>query len=154
MARALVYASTAPSKSPAPSRTSNTSAAGIREQASSRCQTAPVCRYDITEKSAPTPQQALPSVNQSARWNSRIIEKGLARPMEPAWYAPGASVVEMVEAILLDKHKIVPCSVFLQGEYGVRDLFVVCCDGLKGFPEPIEAVFPRTIVQPSPPSAS
>ncbi len=41
-----------------------------------------------------------------------------------AWYAPGAAVVEMVEAILLDKKKIVPCSVFLQGEYGVRDLFV------------------------------
>ena len=41
-----------------------------------------------------------------------------------AWYAPGASVVEMVEAILLDKHKILPCSVFLQGEYGVRGLFV------------------------------
>ena len=41
-----------------------------------------------------------------------------------AWYAPGASVVEMVEAILLDRHKILPCSVFLQGEYGVRDLFV------------------------------
>ena len=41
-----------------------------------------------------------------------------------AWYAPGASAVEMVEAILLDKKKIMPCSVFLQGEYGVRDLFV------------------------------
>ena len=41
-----------------------------------------------------------------------------------AWYAPGASAVEMVEAILLDKKKILPCSVFLQGEYGVRDLFV------------------------------
>jgi malate dehydrogenase len=41
-----------------------------------------------------------------------------------AWYAPGASVVEMVEAIMLDKKKIVPCSVFLQGEYGVRDLYV------------------------------
>src|ERR1700752_1341867 len=41
-----------------------------------------------------------------------------------AWYAPGASVVEMVEAIMLDKHKILPCSVYLQGEYGVRDLFV------------------------------
>jgi malate dehydrogenase len=41
-----------------------------------------------------------------------------------AWYAPGTSVVEMAEAILLDKHKILPCSVFLQGEYGVRDLFV------------------------------
>jgi malate dehydrogenase len=41
-----------------------------------------------------------------------------------AWYAPGAAVAEMVEAILLDKKKILPCSVFLQGEYGVRDLFV------------------------------
>src|SRR5262247_1367803 len=41
-----------------------------------------------------------------------------------AWYAPGASVVEMVEAIMLDKKKIVPCSVFLQGEFGVRDLYV------------------------------
>src|SRR3954453_9963205 len=41
-----------------------------------------------------------------------------------AWYAPGASVVEMVESILLDKKKIMPCSVFLQGEYGVRDQFV------------------------------
>src|SRR6266542_4122528 len=41
-----------------------------------------------------------------------------------AWYAPGASVVDMVEAILLDKHKILPCSVFLKGEYGVKDLFV------------------------------
>ncbi len=41
-----------------------------------------------------------------------------------AFYAPAASVVEMVEAILLDKKKIVPCSVFLQGEYGVKDSFV------------------------------
>src|SRR6187455_1665278 len=41
-----------------------------------------------------------------------------------AWYAPGAAAAEMVEAILLDKKKILPCSVFLQGEYGIRDLFV------------------------------
>ena len=41
-----------------------------------------------------------------------------------AWYAPGSATVEMVEAILKDKKKILPCSVFLQGEYGVRDLFV------------------------------
>jgi malate dehydrogenase len=41
-----------------------------------------------------------------------------------AWYAPGAAVVDMVEAILKDKKKILPCSVFLQGEYGIRDLFV------------------------------
>jgi malate dehydrogenase len=57
-----------------------------------------------------------------------------------AWYAPGASVVEMVEAILLDKHKIVPCSVFLQGEYGVRDLFVgvPCKLGARGLEQIIE----------------
>ena len=41
-----------------------------------------------------------------------------------AYYAPGASAVEMVEAILKDKKKILPCSVFLQGEYGINDLFV------------------------------
>ena len=41
-----------------------------------------------------------------------------------AWYAPGAATTQMVEAILRDKKKILPCSVFLQGEYGIRDLFV------------------------------
>jgi len=57
-----------------------------------------------------------------------------------AWYAPGASVVEMVEAILLDKKKILPCSIFLQGEYGVRDLFVgvPCKLGARGLEKVIE----------------
>jgi len=41
-----------------------------------------------------------------------------------AWYAPGASTVEMVEAILKDKRKILPCAAFLQGEYGIRGLYV------------------------------
>ena len=41
-----------------------------------------------------------------------------------AWYAPGAAAAEMVEAILKDKKSILPCSVYLQGEYGVTDLFV------------------------------
>ena len=41
-----------------------------------------------------------------------------------AWYAPGASTVEMVEAILKDKRKILPCAALLQGEYGYNDLFV------------------------------
>ena len=41
-----------------------------------------------------------------------------------AFYAPGSAVVEMVEAILKDKKKILPCAVFLQGEYGIHDLFV------------------------------
>jgi malate dehydrogenase len=41
-----------------------------------------------------------------------------------AWYAPGSAAAEMVETILKDKKKILPCSVFLQGEYGIQDLFV------------------------------
>jgi malate dehydrogenase len=41
-----------------------------------------------------------------------------------AWYAPGAAAAEMVEAILKDKKAILPCSVYLQGEYGVRDQFL------------------------------
>jgi len=57
-----------------------------------------------------------------------------------AWYAPGASVVEMIAAILLDKKKILPCSVYLQGEYGVRDLFVgvPCKLGSRGLEQIIQ----------------
>jgi malate dehydrogenase len=41
-----------------------------------------------------------------------------------AFYAPSAAVVEMVEAILLDKKKILPCAAYLEGEYGVKGLFL------------------------------
>lgn len=41
-----------------------------------------------------------------------------------AYYAPGASVVEMVEAILKDKKKILSCCVYLEGEYGIHGLCV------------------------------
>ncbi len=41
-----------------------------------------------------------------------------------AFYAPSASVVEMVESIVKDKKKILPCSVYLNGEYGVNGLYV------------------------------
>jgi malate dehydrogenase len=41
-----------------------------------------------------------------------------------AWYAPGQAAAEMCEAILKDTKKILPCSVYLQGEYGVNNLFV------------------------------
>lgn len=41
-----------------------------------------------------------------------------------AYYAPSASVVEMVEAILKDKKKILPCAAYLEGEYGISGLFV------------------------------
>ena len=41
-----------------------------------------------------------------------------------AYYAPSAAVVEMVEAILKDKKKILPCAAYLEGEYGINRLFV------------------------------
>ena len=41
-----------------------------------------------------------------------------------AYYAPSAAATEMVESILKDKKKILPCAAYLEGEYGIRDLFV------------------------------
>jgi len=41
-----------------------------------------------------------------------------------AFYAPAAAVVEMVEAILLDRRRILPCAAYLEGEYGIDGLFV------------------------------
>jgi malate dehydrogenase len=41
-----------------------------------------------------------------------------------AFYAPGRAVLEMCEAILKDKRKILPCAVYLEGEYGITGLFV------------------------------
>jgi malate dehydrogenase len=41
-----------------------------------------------------------------------------------AFYAPAASTFEMVDAILRDRKRVLPCAVLLQGEFGTRDLFV------------------------------
>jgi len=41
-----------------------------------------------------------------------------------AYYAPSAAATEMVEAILKDKKKILPCAAYLDGEYGIKGLFV------------------------------
>ncbi len=41
-----------------------------------------------------------------------------------AYYAPSASVLQMIDSILLDKKMIMPCAVYLEGEYGVNGLFV------------------------------
>ena len=40
-----------------------------------------------------------------------------------AYYAPALSITEMVESIIKDKKKILPCSAYLEGEYGINDLF-------------------------------
>ena len=41
-----------------------------------------------------------------------------------AYYAPSAATTEMVDAILLDQHRILPCASYLEGEYGINGLFV------------------------------
>jgi malate dehydrogenase len=41
-----------------------------------------------------------------------------------AYYAPASAAVEMAESILKDKKKVLPCAAYLQGEYGVNDLFI------------------------------
>ncbi|MBI3535542.1 MAG: malate dehydrogenase [Deltaproteobacteria bacterium] len=56
-----------------------------------------------------------------------------------AYYAPAASAVQMAEAIIRDKKRLLPCAVLLQGEYGIRDLFCgvlakIGSKGLEGVP--------------------
>ena len=57
-----------------------------------------------------------------------------------AYYAPASAAVEMAESILKDKKKILPCAVYLEGEYGINDLFigVPVKLGSKGAEEVIE----------------
>jgi malate dehydrogenase len=51
-----------------------------------------------------------------------------------AYYAPSAAAVEMVESILKDKKKVLPCAAYLEGEYGINGLFVgvPCKLGARG----------------------
>jgi malate dehydrogenase len=41
-----------------------------------------------------------------------------------AWYAPGAAAAQMVDSICLDEKRVLPCTAFLEGEYGVRGLYM------------------------------
>jgi malate dehydrogenase len=41
-----------------------------------------------------------------------------------AWYAPGAAAAQMVDAIMLDEKRVLPCTVFLEGEYGINGLYM------------------------------
>jgi malate dehydrogenase len=41
-----------------------------------------------------------------------------------AWYAPGAAAAQMVDAICLDEKRVLPCTAYLEGEYGIRDLYM------------------------------
>jgi malate dehydrogenase len=41
-----------------------------------------------------------------------------------AWYAPGAAAAQMVDSIMLDEKRVLPCTVYLEGEYGISDLYM------------------------------
>jgi malate dehydrogenase len=57
-----------------------------------------------------------------------------------AYYAPSAAAIQMVEAIALDRKRILPCSAWLTGEYGLKDVFcgVPCKLGRKGLEQILE----------------
>ena len=78
-----------------------------------------VAGIPITELLPPDRIQAL--VTRTANGGAEIV--GLLKSGS-AYYAPAASTVEMVEAILKDKKKILPCAAYLDGPYGVRGLYV------------------------------
>ena len=63
-----------------------------------------------------------------------------------AYYAPASAAVEMAESILKDKKKILPCAVYLEGEYGINDLFigVPVKLGSRGAEEVIEITLTET----------
>ena len=101
----------------------------------------PLARYStvagipITELIAPDRLEAL---IQRTRDGGAEIVKHLKTGS--AYYAPSAAATEMVEAILKDKKKILPCAAFLKGEYGIDGYYigVPCKLGAGGLEQIIE----------------
>jgi len=84
------------------------------------------------------PKDRLDAIVQRTRDGGAEIVKHLKTGS--AYYAPSAAAVEMVEAILKDKKKIVPCAVYLEGEYGIKGYYVgvPCKLGARGLEEIIQ----------------
>jgi len=78
-----------------------------------------VAGIPITELLSPERVQAL--VDRTANGGAEVVA---LLKTGSAYYAPAASTFEMVEAILLDRKRVLPCAAYLQGEYGVDGLFV------------------------------
>lgn len=68
------------------------------------------------------PQETIESIVTRTRKGGEEIVSHLKTGS--AFYAPSAAVAQMVDAIVLDKKRILPCSVYLEGEYGINNLFV------------------------------
>jgi len=73
----------------------------------------------ITELLAPDRVEAI--VKRTAGGGAEIVS---LLKTGSAYYAPSASTAEMVDAVLKDKHKVLPCCCYLQGEFGIKDLYV------------------------------
>jgi malate dehydrogenase len=84
------------------------------------------------------PKDRLDAIVQRTRDGGAEIVKYLKTGS--AYYAPSAATVEMVEAILKDKKKILPCAAYLQGEYGIDGFYVgvPCKLGARGLEQIIE----------------
>ena len=84
------------------------------------------------------PKERLDAIVQRTREGGAEIVKYLKTGS--AYYAPSAATAEMVEAILKDKKKILPCAVYLEGEYGINGLFVgvPCKLGTNGLEQIIQ----------------
>ncbi len=78
-----------------------------------------VAGIPITDLLPPDRIQAL--VTRTANGGAEIVA---LLKSGSAYYAPGAATVEMIEAIVKDKKKILPCAAYLNGQYGVRGLYV------------------------------
>src|SRR5213082_2624843 len=78
-----------------------------------------VAGIPITELIAPDRLKAL--VERTANGGAEIVKY---LKTGSAYYAPSAAATEMVEAILKDKKKILPCAAYLEGEYGINGLYV------------------------------
>ena len=104
------------------------------------------------------------------------VAKWQARPLDPIWpilYLDALVLKVRDQGVVQNKHVYLAMGISLEGKKdvlglwmepnegakfwlkvitelknrGVEDVFLICCDGLKGFPQAIEAVFPKTIVQ-------
>ena len=67
------------------------------------------------------PKETIDRIAQRARDGGKEIVDYLKTS---AWYAPSSAIVEMVDAILNDRKKILPCAAYLEGEYGINGLYV------------------------------
>ena len=83
-------------------------------------------------------EERLESINQRTRDGGAEIVKYLEKGS--AFYAPAASGVEMASAFMKDEKKLLPCAAFLNGEYGVKDIYagvpvIIGKDGIEKIEE-------------------